>query len=93
LQRGTCGFIESKIDLVKSPPERPQAGRKSPGEENGKRREEEIWTERGEEDGAVRKQQFQIGVFTPFSAWPCQHEKRANQKAAKEWSLGTGLRD
>jgi hypothetical protein len=67
-----CGFIESKIPLVKSPAERPQVGRKSTGEEDGKIREEEVWTERGEEDGAGRRQQFQIGVFTPFSARPCQ---------------------
>jgi hypothetical protein len=56
--------------LEKSLPARPQAGRKSIGEEDGKRREEEIWTERGKEDGAGRRQQFQTGVFTPFSARP-----------------------
>jgi hypothetical protein len=72
LQRMACGFIESKMNLVKRPPGRPQAGRKSPSEEDGKRREEEIWTEGGEEDGAGRRQQFQTGVFTPFSARPCQ---------------------
>jgi len=37
--------------LEKSLPARPQAGRKSIGEE----------------DGAGRKQQFQTGIFTPFS--------------------------
>jgi hypothetical protein len=72
LQREACGFIESKIPLLKSPPERPQAGRKSPSEEAGKRREEDLLMERGEEDGAGRRQQFQTGVFTPFSARPCQ---------------------
>jgi hypothetical protein len=72
LQRGACGFIESKNPLVKSPPERPQAGTKSTAEEDGKRREEEIWTERREEDETRRRQQFQTGVFTPFSARPCQ---------------------
>jgi hypothetical protein len=51
LQRTACGFIESKNPLVKSLAERPQAGRKSTGEEDGKRREEEVWTERGEEEG------------------------------------------
>jgi hypothetical protein len=72
LQRGACSFIESKIHLIKSPPGRPQAGRKSTCEENGKKREEEIWIEGGEEDGAGRRQQFQIGVFAAFSAWPYQ---------------------
>jgi hypothetical protein len=53
--------------LEKSLPARPQAGRKSIGEEDGKRREEEILVEFGEEDGAGRKQQFQTAIFTPFS--------------------------
>ena len=56
-----CGFIESKNDFVKRPPKRPQAGRKSTGEE----------------DGAERRQQFQIGVFTPFSARRCQWYRKA----------------
>jgi hypothetical protein len=68
-------FIESKAALVKTSPGPPQAGTKSTGEEDGKRREEEIWTERVEEDGAGRRQQFQIGVFTAFSARPCQCPK------------------
>jgi hypothetical protein len=38
----------------------------------GNRREEEILVERGEEDGTGRRQQFQTGVFTAFSAWPFQ---------------------
>jgi hypothetical protein len=67
LQRGACGFIESKNPLVKSPPERPQAGTKSTAEEDGKRREEDLLVEPGEEDGAGRRQQFQTGVFTSFS--------------------------
>jgi hypothetical protein len=72
LQREAGGFIESKILLVKSPSNRPQAGRKSTAQEDGKRREEETSVEGEEEDGAGRRQQFQIGVFTPFSAWACQ---------------------
>jgi hypothetical protein len=62
-----AGFMGSKNHLVKSLPARPQAGRKSIGEKDGKRREEEILAELGEEDGAGRKQQFQTGIFTPFS--------------------------
>jgi hypothetical protein len=72
LQREACGFIESKIPLVRSPPERPQAGRKSTAKEDGKRREEDLLVERGEKDEAGRRQHFQTGVFTPFSARPCQ---------------------
>ena len=52
---------------VKSPARRAQAGRKSGGEPDGKRREEEILLECWEEDGAGRKQQNQIGGFTPYS--------------------------
>jgi hypothetical protein len=52
---------------LKRPTGRPQIGRKCGGDENGKRREEEILVERGEEDGSLKKQHFQIGVFTPFS--------------------------
>jgi hypothetical protein len=86
LQREACGFIESKIPLVKSPPERPQAGRKSPAEEDGKRRKEDLLVERWEEEGAGRKQQFQTGVFTPFSARPCQKAGPRNRDRSS-WAI------
>jgi hypothetical protein len=92
LQRGACGFIESKIPLVKSAPKRPQAGRKSTAEEDGKRREEEVLVEGGEEDGTGRRKQFQIGVFTPFSARPCQFYLGFNPKAVDMKKLKSPLR-
>jgi hypothetical protein len=60
-------FIELKSLPVKSPAERAQAARKSGRNEDGKRREEEILVEPREEDGPGRRQQFQIGRFTPYS--------------------------
>jgi hypothetical protein len=62
-----CGFMRSKSLPLKRLNVRPQAGRKSTGEEDGKRREEEILVEGEEENGNLRKQHFQIGVFTTFS--------------------------
>jgi hypothetical protein len=85
LQRTACGFIESKTFLVKSLPEQPQAGRKSTGEEDGKRRKEEILVEGGEEDSAIRKQQFQTGIFTAFSDRRC-HLTDAVTKLAMDWN-------
>jgi hypothetical protein len=46
---------------------RQQAGRKSEAEEDGERREEEILSVNGEEDGTGRRPQFQIARFTPYS--------------------------
>ena len=40
------GFIDLKSPRVKSPNDRPQAGRKSKQEQDGKRREQEIFQER-----------------------------------------------
>jgi hypothetical protein len=60
-------FIESKSLPLKTPLGDRKPERKSTSEEDGKRREEEILVERGEENGRLRKQHFQTGVFTPFS--------------------------
>src|SRR5881409_4002864 len=65
-------FIGSKSLPVKSPAGRAQAGRKSRGEQDGKRREQKIALERWEENGTGRKQQNQIGGFTPYSDQRCQ---------------------
>jgi len=44
---------------------RPEIGRKSTAEENGKRRKEELLVEGGEEDVTGRGQHFPTGVFNP----------------------------
>jgi len=51
----------------KSPAASLQTGRKSAGEEDRKRREQNDFDEVGEEDGTGRRQQFQTGEFTPDS--------------------------
>jgi hypothetical protein len=61
-----------RLHGVENPPhKRPaaslQTGRKSTGEEDGKRREQYDFDELGEEDGTGRRQQFQTGEFTPYS--------------------------
>jgi hypothetical protein len=52
---------------VKSLAQGPQARRRSAGQENGKRREEEVLSVNGEEDGTGRRPHFQTAKITPFS--------------------------
>jgi hypothetical protein len=61
------GFIGWKTLPNKSSAAGRQAGRKSTGEEDGKKKRTRNFAELGEEDGAGRKQQFQTGEFTPYS--------------------------
>jgi hypothetical protein len=58
----------SKILPVRSPATPLQAGRKPGWEQDAERREEEILSEPGEEDGPGRRQQSQTGGFTAYSA-------------------------
>jgi hypothetical protein len=61
------GFIGLKALPVRSPAKLPQAGRNTAQEQDAERREEEILSELGEEDGPGRSQQNQSGGFTPYS--------------------------
>src|SRR5207247_10043352 len=74
-------FIGSKSLPVKSPAGRAQAGRKSRGEQDGKRREQKIALERWEENGTGRKQQNQIGGFTPYSDQRCHKSPPSNKNS------------
>src|SRR5438046_9370695 len=80
-------FIGSKSLPVKSPAGRAQAGRKSRGEQDGKRREQKIALERWEENGTGRKQQNQIGGFTPYSDQRCHM-----RTSCSPWLLVKGTR-
>jgi hypothetical protein len=61
------GLHQVEAASVKSPARRPQVRRRSAQEENGKRREEEVLSVNGEEDGTGRRPHFQTARITPFS--------------------------
>jgi hypothetical protein len=55
LQREAGGFINFKNLPVRSPPVRPQAGRKTSREEDGEKKRRRDFERTGEEDGAERR--------------------------------------
>jgi len=59
--------MDFKARADRARPRHPQAGRKSAAQEDGKRREEEIFRVKWEEDGPDEEDDFQTDRITRFS--------------------------
>jgi hypothetical protein len=67
------GFIDLKSPRVKSPNDRPQAGRKSKQEQDGKRREQEIFQERPKKTEPEEDNNFKSADSPQFQTAAVRH--------------------